>query len=194
MKFVLVPVLACALCLLPGPAPAAEDLDSSWYMAMAVGAMRYQQDGLQDYDLNDYRLVLGKNLNRNFAVEAHAGTGSDDTQQVYGLPVNLSVDYYVAGFLRANLTFAPQLWDNNRLRLYGMLGGTFIETTSSDPVTTRSGSQGSIAAGVGMEIFVDNLGIQIGYTRYVHESNNDNDYSLDSAHLGFIYEFSNMFD
>ena len=130
-----------------------------------------------------------KNFNKYFAVEAHAGTGTDDTQSVYGIPVQLSLDYYVAAFARANLTFTSEEWEHNRLRLFGMLGVTYIETTSSDPVTTRSGSQGSLSAGVGVEVFVDNIGIQLGYTRYVNESNNNKDYSLDSAYLGLIYEF-----
>lgn len=192
MKSRLLLLVAVPLCIVPGAASIAADVDESWYMGVAAGAMRYQQDNLEDYELSDYRLMLGKNINRNFAVEAHAGIGGDDSRPVYGLPVSLSVDYYVAGFVKANITFDSPDWGHNRLRLYGMLGGTYIETTSSDPVTTRSGSQGSVSAGMGVEMFVDNIGIQLGYTRYVHGSHNNVDYSLDSAYLGVMYEFEGM--
>lgn len=190
MKSRLLTLLLVSLCIMPGPALATE-LDTSWYMSLAFGAMKYQQENLEDFEMDDYRLVIGKQLNRVFAVEAHAGTGSEDTQPVYGLPVTLSIDYYVAGFAKANYTHA---WENKSLRLYGMLGGTYVESTSSDPVLSRSGSQGSLSAGVGLEMFADNIGIQLGYTRYVNESNNNNDYSLDSLHLGFVYYFADMIE
>ena len=165
------------------------DYDSSWYIGAAYGAMSYRQTGLTDFGLKDYRLIIGKQLNRVFDAEVHAGKGSSDTQLVSGVPVTLSVDSYVAGFLKANLTFTAADWDYNRFRLYGMLGGARVQTTSSDPVTTQSGAQNSVSAGVGMEFFLDNVAIQLGYTRYVNGSANNSKYSLDSLHLGFIYQF-----
>lgn len=163
--------------------------DSSWYLGAAVGTLTYQQSNLANFNMSDYRLILGKQLNRVLAAEVHVGMGNDDTRLISGVPVTLSVDSYVAGFLKANLTFASKDWNYNRFRLYGMLGGTRIKTSSSDTVVTRSGVQTSVSAGVGMEFFIDNVAIQLGYTRYVNASANNHDYSLDSLHLGVIYQF-----
>lgn len=163
--------------------------DHSWYIGATIGDLHYKQSNLEDFGLKDYRLIVGKQFGRVFAAEMHVGTGSDDTQNIFGIPTTLSVDNYVAGFLRANLTFTSEDWDYNRFRLYGLLGGTRIETTSSDPVVTRSGVQNSFSAGVGMEFFFDNVGFQLGYIRYVTNTLNNHDYTLDSIHLGIIYQF-----
>lgn len=163
--------------------------DDSWYIGAALGALSYQQSNINNFGLSDHRLILGKQLNRVFAVEVHVGNGSSDTQLVSGVPVTLSVDNYVAGFIKANATFASEDWNYNRFRVYGMLGGTRIQTSSADPVTTSSGVQTSASAGVGMEFFRDNIAIQFGYTRYINRSANNHDYSLDSLHLGVIYQF-----
>lgn len=189
------------LCLFPFPLWAADyplsadvrdtTYDHSWYIGASLGDMQYKQSNLTDFGLKDYRFIVGKQFGRVFAAEMHVGTGSDDTQNIFGTPTTLSVDNYVAGFLRANLTFTSEDWDYNRFRLYGMVGGTRVETTSSDPVVTRSGAQNSVSAGVGMEFFFDNVGVQLGYTRYVSNTLNNHDYTLDSIHLGIIYQFDN---
>jgi hypothetical protein len=163
--------------------------DSSWYIGAALGALTYQQTNLRDFRVDDQRLILGKQLNRTFALEMQVGNGSSDTQLVSGVPVRLAVNNYVAGFLKANATFTAEDWSDSRFRVYGMLGGTRVQTTSTDPVTTSSGTQTSVSAGVGMEFFHDNIGIQLGYTRYVSGSANNHKYSLDSLHLGVIYQF-----
>ena len=163
--------------------------DSSWYVGAALGAMSYQQSNLNAYRMADRRLIFGKNLSRIFAVEMHLGNSSSDAEVVSGVPVTLTVDNYVAGFLKANLTFTAKEWKYNRFRLYGMLGGTRLKTTSSDAVVTRSGVQTSVAAGVGMEFLIDNIAIQLGFTRYVNRSADSVKYSLDSLHLGVVYQF-----
>lgn len=160
-----------------------------WYVGAAIGSMNYQQSNLHSYGMSDRRLIVGKQLSKVFALEMHLGNASSDTQLVSGVPVSLSVDNYLAGFLKAKLTFTSKDWKYNRFQLYGMLGGTRIKTTSSDPVATSSGVQTSVSAGAGMEFFSDNLGIQLGYTRYVTGSANAHDYTLESLHLGVIYQF-----
>lgn len=163
--------------------------DESWYMGLAYGNMHYNQDNLPEFGVNDYRLILGKQFNRVFAAEVHVGTASDDTQPIFGTPTTLSINNYVAGFVRANLTFTDADWNYNRFRLYGLLGGTRVDATSSDPATTRSGVQSSVSFGAGLEFFFENVAIQLGYTRYVTNTLNDHDFTLDSLHLGFIYQF-----
>ena len=105
------------------------------------------------------------------------------------MPVRLSIDNYVAGFIKLNATYAFEDWDYNRLRLFAMLGGTRVSSSSSDPVTTSSGTQNSASAGVGVEFFRENIGVQLGFTRYVSSSVNNNKYTLDSLYLGVIYQF-----
>jgi hypothetical protein len=163
--------------------------DHSWYIGTALGSLRYRQANLNDFDARDFRLVLGKQINRAIAAEIHLGSGTSATERVLGVPVTLSFDNYVAGFLKANLTFASEDWDYNRVRLYALLGGTRVQATSSDSINTQSGVQTSVAGGVGVEVFLDNVGIQLGYTRYLKGDFNGNDYTLDSLYLGFTYQF-----
>ena len=163
--------------------------DTNWYMGVALGSLTYRQSNLPNFSLNDYQLIVGKQLNRVIAAEVHVGTGTDDTRLISGIPTTLSVDSYVAAFLKANLTFSMKDADNKRVRLYGLLGGSRVSSTSSDPATTQSGVQTSVAAGAGLEFFVDNIALQIGFTRYVNASANNHDYTLDSLHVGVIYQF-----
>lgn len=166
------------------------DYDTSWYLGASLGSFTYHQSNLTDFSLSDRRLIIGKQLNQVFALEMHVGNSGSGTQTVSGVPVTLSVDNYVSGFLKVNATFADEDWNYNRLRLFAMLGGTRLQSTSTDPVATSSGTQSSVSAGVGAEFFFDNIGIQLGYTRYVNGSANNNDYSLDSMYLGVIYQFA----
>lgn len=165
------------------------EYDTSWYVGAAYGQFKYKQTNLDDFSLSEHRLILGKQLSRVFALEVHIGNSSSNTQLVSGVPVTLSIDNYVAGFLKLNATYAFEDWNYNRLRLFALIGGTRVESTSTDPVTSSKGTQNSASAGVGVEIFHDNIGIQLGYTRYVNGSSNSNDYSLDSLYLGIIYQF-----
>lgn len=154
-----------------------------------MGAMTYQQSGINTFRLEDHRLILGKQLNRALAIEVHIGNSSTDTEIVGGLPTRLTIDNYIAGFFKANITFASKDWDYNRFRLYGMVGGTRIQSTTNDTVTVQSGVQTSVAAGIGMEFFLDNIAVQFGYTRYVNESTGSSSYNLDSMHIGVVYQF-----
>lgn len=163
--------------------------DNSWYMGVAIGAMTYNQSDLNAFKMQDRRLIIGKQVNRGLAFEMHVGNSSSDTTIVTGVPVTLSVDNYIAGFVKGTLTFTSKDWKYNRFRLYGMLGGTRLKATSDDTVVTSSGVKTSASAGVGMEFLVDNINIQLGFTRYINRSSGGVNYSLDSLHLGMVYLF-----
>jgi hypothetical protein len=166
--------------------------DTSWYVGVGLGAMHYRQSNINGYDLSDRRLIVGKQLSRAIAAEVHLGNSSSDTQAISGVPVSLKVNNYVAGFIKLNLTMESKDWNYNRFRLYGMLGGTRVDSTSTDPGSASSGVQTGIAGGVGMEFFIDNIAIQLGYTRYLSGNSNNQNYTLDSLHLGVIYQFGSQ--
>jgi hypothetical protein len=165
------------------------DYDKSWYIGAAYGQMTYSQSNRTDFTMSEHRLIIGKQLSRIFALEMHVGDSAKDTQVVTGIPVTVEVDNYVSGFLKVNATYAFEDWDYNRVRLFALLGGTRLQSTSTDPLATSNGTQSSVSAGIGAEVFYDNIGIQIGYTRYVNGNSNSQDYSLDSLYLGVIYQF-----
>lgn len=168
----------------------AEQANDHWYLGVAVGALTYQQSNLANFNLNDHHLILGKQINRYLSAEAHLGSSGSDSVQLSSIPVTLQVDNYLAGFVKARLNVTPADWDTKRLHLYGLLGGTRIKTTSSDPGYTQSGVQTSVAAGAGLEFQSDNIAVQFGYIRYVSGSANNHDYALDSLHIGIIYQFA----
>jgi len=167
----------------------ANDVEDNWYLGAGVGAISYQQSNLDKFSLDQRFLFVGKQFNRYLAAELQLGNSGSDTNQVSGIPVTLTVDNFVAGFVKASLSVSPQSWNHKRLRVYGMLGGTRIKTTSSDPGYTQSGVQTSLSAGAGLELQVNNLAVQLGYTQYVTGSDSGHNYTLDGLHIGVVYLF-----
>ena len=140
--------------------------------------------------MDDKRLVVGKQWNRYLATEVHLGGGVDATESINGIPVHLKIDNYVAGFIKAALNIDAPVKDIDRFRVYGLLGASRVKSTSDDTMFTQSSAQTHVAFGVGVEVIVDQLALQLGYLRYVNGSANGHDYTLDSLHLGVMYEFA----
>ncbi|MBI1423941.1 MAG: outer membrane beta-barrel protein [Gammaproteobacteria bacterium] len=166
------------------------NLDNNWYAGLALGTLAYRQDTLPDFRMDDRRIVVGKQWNRYLGTEVHLGGGVDDTESINGIPVHLRIDNYVAGFIKGSFNVDAPVKDMDRLRVYGLLGVSRIKATSDDTVFSQSGAQTRAAFGMGLELIVDRLALQLGYLRYVNGSANGHDYTLDSLHLGVMYEFA----
>ncbi len=181
-------ILSICLCVASLSVWGAE-VDDPWYVGAGFGTLTYQQNNLDKVNLNQRYLFVGKQINQHLSAEVHLGNSGSDTIQVSGIPVTLKVDNFVAGFVKGHLSISPQDWNNKNLRVYGMLGGTRIKTTSSDPGYTQSGIQTSISAGAGIELQVNNLAVQLGYLQYVNGSDSGHNYSLAGLHVGIMYLF-----
>lgn len=124
-----------------------------------------------DVNPEAFRLRAGTELNSYLAVEAQAGFATaSDTYAAKGITFDIQVDSFYSLFLR------PQLSINNAVSVYALLGGTYIDvsSTSSDPTRSPSDSGFTHTAsyGAGIDFNVKN-GIRIGadFVQYMDDYN-----------------------
>ncbi|MBK8327278.1 MAG: hypothetical protein IPL02_09885 [Moraxellaceae bacterium] len=85
-----------------------------------------------DVNPEAFRLRAGTEINRYLAVEAQAGLGTaSDTYKVTGGQVDIKVDSFYSLFLR------PQLNLTNTVSVYGLVGGTYIDVSSTSSSATH---------------------------------------------------------
>ncbi|MBK9185267.1 MAG: porin family protein [Moraxellaceae bacterium] len=111
-----------------------------------------------DVNPEAFRLRAGTEINRYLAVEAQAGLGTaSDTYKVTGGQVDIKVDSFYSLFLR------PQLNLTNTVSVYGLVGGTYIDvsSTSSIPQNNDSGFTHTTSYGAGLDFTIKN-GIRLG--------------------------------
>ena len=104
------------------------------------------------------RLRAGTELNNYLAVEAQAGVSTaSDTYQIKGGEVDIKVDSFYSLFLR------PQLTITEGISAYALLGGTYIDvsSTSNQPNNNRSGFTHTFSYGAGVDFNIKD-GIRLG--------------------------------
>lgn len=113
-------------------------------------------------DLNPeaFRLRAGTEINKYLGVEAQAGISTaSDTYMATGVSYDIKVDSFYSLFLR------PQLSISNAISVYGLVGGTYIDvsSTSSAPsiVPSDSGFKHTASYGAGIDFNIKN-GIRLG--------------------------------
>jgi hypothetical protein len=121
------------------------------------------------------RLRAGTEINSYLAVEAQAGVGTaSDTYMAKNVNFDIKVDSFYSLFLR------PQLNLTNTVSVYGLVGGTYIDvsSTSSNPSAAPSdaGFSHTTSYGAGLDFAIKN-GIRIGADFIQYRS----DYSAVSA-------------
>lgn len=115
---------------------------------------------LNNTDVNPeaFRLRAGTEINRYLAVEAQAGLGTaSDTYKVTGGQVDIKVDSFYSLFLR------PQLNLTNTVSVYGLVGGTYIDVSSTSAIATnnKQGFTHTTSYGAGLDFTIKN-GIRLG--------------------------------
>ena len=105
------------------------------------------------------RLRAGTELNNYLAVEAQAGVGtaSDTVLSSGSIQTDIKVDSYYSLFLR------PQLTITEGISAYALLGGTYIDvsSTSNLPSNNKSGFTHTFSYGAGLDFNVKD-GIRLG--------------------------------
>lgn len=120
------------------------------------------------------RLRAGSELHEYFGIEAQAGfSTASDTLVKTGVKYDIKVDSFYSIFLR------PQLKIGNAITAYALLGGTYIDVSSSSSnkllFPDDSGFKHTASYGVGVDFLVKD-GIRIGadYVQYLDEYNTIN--------------------
>ncbi len=122
-----------------------------------------------DVNPEAFRLRAGTELNSYLAVEAQAGVGTaSDTYKVNNGQADVKVDSLYSLFLR------PQLSINNAVSVYALLGGTYIDvsSTSTLPQNNKSGFTHTASYGAGIDFNVK-IDIRIGadFVQYMDDYN-----------------------
>lgn len=163
---------------------------SQYYIGFGYGQGSYEQANSSAYEFADFKLKFGRDLNEYIAVEVHAGLGGKDTQTFSGTPVSLEIENYFALFLRGNINLTGSASLYHQIKLYGLFGGTYLNTNASDGAVTRDGTEYSLAYGLGLEVYgSDNTAIYLGWERYVDDDNNGIAYTFETLSVGFVYHF-----
>lgn len=125
--------------------------------------------GNTDVNPEALRLRAGTEINRYLAVEAQAGVGtaSDTYMATTGNgQADVKVDSFYSLFLR------PQLNLTKTVSVYGLVGGTYIDvsSTSSIPQNNDSGFTHTTSYGAGLDFTIKN-GIRLGadFTQYMDD-------------------------
>lgn len=124
-----------------------------------------------DVNPETFRLRAGTEINSYLGVEAQAGFGTaSDVYNAKGVNFDIKVDSYYSLFLR------PQLSISDAISIYGLLGGTYIDvsSTSSNPsvAPSDSGFTHTESYGAGIDFNVKN-GIRVGadFIQYMDDYN-----------------------
>ncbi len=123
-----------------------------------------------DVNPETLRLRAGTEINKSLAVEAQAafGTGGDTYVATGNVKYDIKVDSFYSIFLK------PQLQISKSITAYGLLGGTYIDVSSSSSnkllFPDDSGFKHMFSYGAGADFAIKN-GIRIGadYVQYIDE-------------------------
>lgn len=111
------------------------------------------------------RLRLGTDVNRYIGVEAQIGVGTAaDTLTTGGVSYDVKTDSYYALFLK------PQISIGDSGSLYGLVGGSYVDVSSSGGKGSQQGFTSEFAFGAGVDVAV-HKGIRIGveFTQYLED-------------------------
>ena len=129
---------------------------SNYYAEVGVAATELKENN-QTYNPNSMRLVVGKNLNRNFAVEGiYAFTINSDNQPTF----DAKSDHY-------GISIKPQIEINENTDLFMRVGYGRSNVTSSAN-GEKSASDWIYAIGIQTKFTSDLYG-QLDYTNYLHK-------------------------
>ena len=122
-----------------------------------------------DVNPEAFRLRAGTEINSYLGVEAQAGFGTaSDTLSITGGTVDIKVDSFYSIFIR------PQLNISNAIDVFALLGGTYIDVSSTSSIASNnnSGFTHTASYGAGIDFNIKN-GVRIGadFVQYMDDYN-----------------------
>ena len=164
------------------------DNEGKYYVGLQQGFGDYDEDGISEtYNPTLLMARLGGYLTPNFTIEGRLGSGlKDDTHKLpefgnnnFSLELDSLLGVYGTGHF--NLS--------EKSSVYGVLGGSKVEGTSSLPDFTSlesSEDNSGISYGIGVDIgFGSSWILNIEYMRYLDDDN----FNLDVGSIGVAYRF-----
>lgn len=151
----------------------------SAYVGLNLGALRYDEDGLDTITPTAAILRLGVPVSRNLAFEGRAGTGLGSTStNGYGVTLNSMYAAYVKGSIPLAPTFS--------LYAVGGVAGVNLKRDFGVGSTSDTG----LSFGVGADINLGGgAGLNIEWTRLPNGTNAGYDYTNSMASAGVTWRF-----
>ena len=149
------------------------------YVGLNVGALQYQEDGLDTFTPAAALLRLGVPLSRNLAFEARAGAGLGSTSNG---GYDVSMRSFYAGYVKGSVPLAPTF----ALYAVGGVAGVNMKRNFGVGSTTDTG----LSFGVGADFNLGGgAGLNVEWTRLPDGNNGGYDYSNSMATIGMTWRF-----
>lgn len=150
-----------------------------YYAGVSVSTLNYEESGAGTAKPTAIGVKLGREINKNFAIEGRFGTGLSD-DNIGGSGVEVSLDYYLGAYAKGILPLTP------RIALYGLAGVTYGELSASAGGLRMSGSDSDFSYGFGADFGIGaTTSINVEWARVFEGTG----YKLDAISVGLNFNF-----
>lgn len=156
-----------------------------FYWGVMIGMSEFSFDRYPNEELNPTNITgrVGYDFGKFLSLEGRLMASESDT-----FSDGLSVEVTYLGNVSAKLNFP--FGEEKRINLYGLLGYTTWKWTATLGNTTADDTDNGVSYGLGVELFADRLnGLNFEVIRYIDSSIGGEDYTLDSASIGYVRRF-----
>lgn len=156
-----------------------------FYWGVMVGVSEFSFARYSDEELNPTSLSgrVGYDFGKFLSLEGRLMASDSDT-----FSDGLSLEVTYLGNISAKLNFP--FGEEKRINLYGLLGYTTWKWTASLGGNTVDDTDNGVSYGLGVELFADRMnGLNFEVIRYLDSSIEGEDYTLDTASIGYVRRF-----
>lgn len=169
--------------LLLSTSPFAVAVDEpTFYWGAMVGVSEFSISG-EDINPTSFTGRVGYEFGKYLSVEGRLmASGSDN----FSDGTSLEVTYLGNVSAKLNLPFG----DEKRVNVYGLVGYSTWKWTASLANMTAHDTDNGVSYGVGVDLFADGVnGVNFEIIRYLDSSISGEDYTLDTASIGYVRRF-----
>lgn len=130
---------------------------------------------------------LGYEFGKYLSVEGRLmASGTDSFSASFPSYSTWEITYLGNVSAKLNISFG----DEKRVNVYGLVGYSTWKYTATEGVLTEHDTDDGVSYGVGVDLFADRInGINFEIIRYVDSTIGGNDYTLDTASIGYVRRF-----
>lgn len=156
-----------------------------YYYGVMAGSNKYEEPGFE-FKVNAFGGKLGYRLNDLLAAEVHGYIGGSDDAESGLNTVSFNLGYITSAFVRAD--WVPV--SDGRIRVFGLLGLSSGDLEFTSGSTKVSATEVGLSFGAGMELYANREhGIYMQWNRYLDDTLNGADYTLDGLGVGYMRNF-----
>lgn len=162
---------------------AAEGPKFYWGVMAGVSELSFDRYSDEELSLTSLTGRVGYDFGKFLSLEGRLMASDSDT-----FSDGLSLEVTYLGNISAKLNFA--FGEEKRINLYGLVGYTTWKWTASLGNTTADDTDDGVSYGLGVELFADRMnGLNFEVIRYLDSSIDGEDYTLDTASIGYVRRF-----